>query len=64
VLTALTERGLLKHVVGVVMPTSQTLYREFFDSVEDIPPCLSDPLDNRFDTDDAEVVPVYRGATD
>jgi hypothetical protein len=63
-LSLLVRKGLLVRKFRVVAPTTQTLADAEFKSIDEIPAELFDTSDNRFRTDDAEVVPIFRGVSD
>jgi hypothetical protein len=60
-LVALEEQGVLREKFGLIAPTNHVLADDFFDSLEEIPSESYDTTDRSFETDDAEVIPVYVG---
>lgn len=60
-LVALEDAGLLKEKFALIAPTNHALTDEFYDSLNEIPSQVHDTTDRVFDTDDAEVIPIYVG---
>jgi hypothetical protein len=61
-LVVLEEEGILKGKYGLVAPTNHALTDDLFDSLEQIPKEAYDTTYRPFNTDDAEVVPIYVSA--
>jgi len=64
VLLRLVAAGQLVVVYRVIDPNSGTLVPGEFESPKNVPSRLSNAFEQGFDTSDAEIVPVFRGATD
>ena len=60
-LVSLERHGILREKFGLIAPTNHVLTDDFYDSLKDIPPESFDTTDRSFNTDDAEVIPVYVG---
>lgn len=56
----LSNLGAVRPVFQVKEPTTHVLQGEDFDDPLAIPPVLRDRFDKPFETDDCEIVPVYR----
>jgi hypothetical protein len=59
-LSLLVASGILSQWYGVIAPTNHVLAPDFFESVEDIPYEMFDSAEDRFRTDDADVIPIFR----
>lgn len=62
-LVALEKQGVLREKFRLIAPTNHALADDFFDSREHIPRTAYDSTDRSFETDDAEIVSVYVGAS-
>jgi hypothetical protein len=60
-LVLLVQEGMLRREFGIVAPTNHVLAPEFFGSIEGIPERFHDTNDDPFNTNDAEIVEIYRG---
>lgn len=70
-LSALVEDGILDEMIAVEAPTNYALAiasdgrtTALYESEDEIPDELYDTALTRFETDEGELVPVYRGAED
>lgn len=62
-LEALVSKKILKVSFRVIAPTTRTLTADDYQSIEDIPTVLQDNRDDPFETSNAQITQVYRGAT-
>lgn len=60
-LSILVQEGVLRREFGIIAPTNHVLAPEFFGTIEEIPDRSYDSNDDQFDTDDGEIVEVFRG---
>jgi hypothetical protein len=57
----LVQEGKLRREFGIIAPTNHVLAPEFFDTIEGIPERFHDSNDDPFNTDDGEIVEIFRG---
>jgi hypothetical protein len=61
-LNILVAKRIIKQSYRVIAPTNHVLADGFFDSIDDIPDQMFDTAENRFKTENANVVPVFSEA--